>query len=529
MVNSIKILDFINGNDDEAVSSLHISNHFGENVNDLNLVLKAFIENHEVDLISENDSELFVRRNDQTSIAIQNRLLKRKRRRLWNFVVSAATIIGLVAGVFGILGISIFDIWNICCAQADLPMIEQTDKKPKIIGIYPRDYFGKNQRDGLNKSISNGDDLGIINIDFLSIDEMKSNKFKQLEDTLIALLQNENIIAIAGPPITESADDALNLFARVNTKVPIFMTTAAPRKHLRWDEFTKKLNLFRIGTGIDDRATSLSFFLERQAIIAKTAILVEENRNSSDSTYGEMFYQYVSNSQHLKKFKEEGRIGVFKYDRNDINNYDSIFNSLIRKYQSVFLFGVGKPYMQTINKYYKDKSRKFLPIFGGYMFGYALNEELEDKKPSSILQDKIFEITDLDLFREESNSNSITKFKDIYTGFHPGLRDEASYFDVGICISKSYNLLRKTLSNQIEEYDPSRNILFTQPALDSLNKILHQETFDGVSSRIKFNRKGLNEGYELRTAMFDPKEAKWEKKTNDEINEIALRNEISEE
>ena len=84
-----------------------------------------------------------------------------------------------------------------------------SDRVPKIIGIYPNNIFGLNQKEGLIKSLNDKNNLDIIHLDFLTYKEMKSEKFGNLLDSLKVLLEKENIIAVAGPPITEIADDAL--------------------------------------------------------------------------------------------------------------------------------------------------------------------------------------------------------------------------------------------------------------------------------------------------------------------------------
>ncbi|WP_167611725.1 hypothetical protein [Maribellus sediminis] len=396
------------------------------------------------------------------------------------------------------------------------PTVIYSDESPKIIGIYPKDIFGLNQKEGLVKSLDNNKiGIDLIHMDFLSYNEMKSEKFNGLLDSLKTLLLNENIIAIAGPPITECADDALKVIEETKSKVPVFNTSAAPQSFLKWNEYNKKINLYRIGTGTDDRARSMAEFLKRHTNdIKKTALLVETN-HSRLKTYGEIFLdEMIKASPELVSFTESGLIKVFYFDRSNIDEYDSLFNSIKYDYNSIFLFGVGEPYSHTIDKYYKGSfSEDSLAMFGGYMFGYALNDEL-NKSKSDIINERIFEITDLNLGRSEGIDApmQVNKFRSEFGGFHPGLRDEASYYDIGLCMIQALAILRDSLNAS-----PSKNIKFNEETLNYLNKILKQNTFNGISNEIRFDARGINSKSILKTAVYDSINNKWKSMHRDSI------------
>ena len=387
--------------------------------------------------------------------------------------------------------------------------VEYIKKSPKIIGIYPKDIFGVNQKEGLvaaQNDYNNGIDL--IHLDFLSYTELKSGRIEKLEDTLDYLLEHENILAIVGPPITESVDEVLNLLFDKNTKIPIFNTSAASKQYLNWPRLIQKLNLFRIGTGTDDRAKSMADFLKKHSSgIKKTLILLETNPDG-EPTYGETFLHELNlASPEFVNYTSSGEIVVEEYSRTDMQTLNDAFRDNYKHFNAVFLFGVGTPYRWIIDNFYRGAiSPDSLPKFGGYMFGYALNDELESNA-SNIVNNRVFEITDLDLLATAGLGPSTTQrvFTRGFGELHPGLRDEASYFDVGICINEAYNqLLSRIETPQLSSY-PS----FTGDAVSELVKILKSTTYDGVSGPINFDKNGQNTRTILRTAVFDSERNEW--------------------
>ena len=388
------------------------------------------------------------------------------------------------------------------------PKLVYSEKNPKVIGIYPNDLFGINQKNGLIEAIKYySNDIDVIHLDFLSYKEMKSESFQKLTDSLKTLLEKENIIAISGPSITECTDDVLKAIKDTKSQVPIFISSAAPRDFLKWDDFRKSINLYRIATGIDDRAESLANFLKEHSHLKKTALLIETNK-STKKTYGELFFdQILKKSENFSSYQEEGKITVYYYDRSHINEYDLLFNSIKSDYKTIFLLGVGNQFKYTIDKYYRgDYPAEGLPKFGGWMYGYAMNDELA-KSNTNIIDNKIFEITDLNLKRifDIDITGSINVFRSKFGGFHPGLRDEAFSFDAGHCIVNAYKALKTN-----NDHNPSEYLFFNNETLFYYKKLIDNpsEPFDGISSKIIF-LDGLNTSRSLSCAIYDALNNKW--------------------
>ena len=274
------------------------------------------------------------------------------------------------------------------------------------------------------------------------------------------------------------------------------------------------MNLYRIGTGTDDRANSLAGFLKRHSNgIKKTAILVETNKNNL-KTYGEVFYdEMIKASPEFVSFEQSGHIKKILFDRSDLKEFDSIFNSIKSDFNAILFLGVGEYYNHIINKYYKGAyPSDSLAKFGGYMFGYALNEELE-KPYSDIVNNRVFEITDLNLARSGFDAPAIVnKFRSEFGGFHPGLRDEASYYDIGLCLSQALSILKDSLN-----VPSSRHIEFNRETLIYFNKILKENRFEAISNNISFDAQGLNSKSILKTAIYDSLTNSWKPIHRDSI------------
>ena len=400
-----------------------------------------------------------------------------------------------------------------------LPVLSNTTKSPKIIGIYPKDAFGINQKRGLIEAVKyNSSEIELIHLDFLSYNEMKSKSQTSLIDSLKKYLINENIVAISGPSITECTDDVLKAIKETKSKAPIFISSAAPRDFLNWNEYRKSINLYRIATGVDDRAQSLANFLEQSSNIKKTAVLVEKNSNSH-KTYGEIFLdEILKKSKNFKQYQEEGKISILYYKRDDLSEYNRIFNSIKSEYNTILLLGVGKQFKYTVDNYYKGQFlENDLPKFGGWMFAYTMNDELK-KENSSMINNKIFEITDFNLrtFSMDINSESINTFISRFGTLQPGLRDEAFSFDSGNFVVSIYNSMKRNT-----DFEGTNYIKFNDEALEYLNYLIsnQEKPFEGVSNQIFFSE-GLNTSRSLNCVIYDSVNNKWKQIEKNELMEL---------
>jgi hypothetical protein len=177
----------------------------------------------------------------------------------------------------------------------------------------------------------------------------------------------------------------------------------------------------------------------------------------------------------------------------------TFFQVLSNDFNAILFLGVGEFYNHTINKYYKGAyAADSLAKFGGYMFGYALNGERLTPK-SELVNSRVFEITDLNLARSGFDAPSVfNKFRSEFGGYHPGLRDEASYYDIGLCLSQALSILHDKLN-----VPSSRNIELNEETIVYFNEILKASRFNAISNEISFDAQGLNSKSVLKTAIYD--------------------------
>jgi len=388
-----------------------------------------------------------------------------------------------------------------------------TAEKMKVIGIYPSDIFGIDQKLGLHKAMEHsGFNFEIIDLDFLSYQEMKTGKTKPLQDSLRVLLKRDNIACIIGPSITECSLEILKLVFETQSKVPIFITSAASEQLLNWDFYGGYLNLFRTGTGIDTRAKLINNFLKKDRIPGKSLFLVEHHPTTT--AFGELYMQELTKrAESIKSAVEEGKIEILSYptSKDSLRVLHQMLKPIFSQYDFCFILGVGSQFSMLLDSFYRgEKGIRKLPKFGGWMNGYALNKELQ-KRATDIANNKIFEITDLDINRS-SGSNRPNEFKylaqfehDFNSELHPGLRDFAITYDAAICLIETY----KSLINAQNSANFAQNLRFDNNAYALLAARMKSLEFEAVSSTIRFDPKGINTSSGLFGALFDAQENKW--------------------
>ncbi len=397
--------------------------------------------------------------------------------------------------------------------KGKLEQLRFTDESMKVIGIYPSDIFGIDQKLGLHKAMEHsGFNFEIIDLDFLSFTEMKAGKIRPLLDTLHSLLQHQNIACIIGPSITECSTEILKLMFESESRVPIFVTSAASEQFLDWNFYSTYLNLFRTGTGIDTRARLINNFLKNEKIQTRSLFLVEHNPTTT--SFGELYLQELTNrSEVINAALQDGKINTLRYAsaKDSVSHLMNTLKSVMGNYDYCFMLGVGNQFKLVIDSFYRgENSIEHLPKFGGWMNGYTLNKELQ-KSRSDILNNKIFEITDIDISRSSGNNRNneykyLTQFKhDFDADVHPGMRDLAITYDAAICLIETY----KSLINTEHRGTFARSLRFDPATSAILADRMKSMEFEAISSTIRFNDQGVNTASGLFGAVYDSNENKW--------------------
>jgi hypothetical protein len=390
--------------------------------------------------------------------------------------------------------------------------IQFTNEAPQVVGIYPKDTFGPDQKKGLHAGFDKaGLGFKIVDIDFLSTGQMKKGDIQLLLDTLQFLIKSEKVIAIVGPSVTECTDDILNLMLKLNSKIPIFITSAASQDFLNWKKFSNNIHLFRTGSGIDQRADLIANFLKETDITKNSLFLIEDNREHK--TFGRMYYeQLITRSEILNNAITYHHIDTLYYNLDDFARVYNYLNKKISKYECIFILGVGECFTKIVDSFYVPcKYKGKLPKIGGWMNAYSLNERL-GKLEAQLYNNKIFEITDINLHRalnyDVSPDKNIRNFeKFIGRRLNPGARDMAIAYDAAICITETYQAINDSLS----KYRTHEFLQLNNETLNIFASLMKSIPFEGVLSRVRFTKEGVNENISMDCAYYDSAINQWQR------------------
>lgn len=380
------------------------------------------------------------------------------------------------------------------------PQISYTDKKPKIIGIYPKDLFGPLQKDGLwfGKGEYCDDDVEIIDINKDGFSKLKDKDISSMMSSLKRYLDSENIMSISGPSITEITKNIMNV-NRDTKNVPIFITSAAPKRYLDWDVYKKEMPLFRISTGVDVRARDVSRFIE--LIIdkpGKMRFLVQEGENGIKS-FGQIFLDEIKN-EHDDFLKNEGsgHIEVVYFKRNDFEVIDINERVYFEGTSFVFYLGVGHDYKNIVKNIYKENIAHPVlkrPKLITWMHSHTIDKEIRNH---SYYYSDIIEITDLDITAYLGKPDSYFEFEQYFAEIGPNKRDEAFSFDAAMVICSAYENLKSKVDIPFNNY-----IKFDEVGIKFLEREINDLVVEGVTGNIHFRNDGSNSFGKLVFSKFN--------------------------
>ena len=403
--------------------------------------------------------------------------------------------------------------------------IETTENAPVILSIFPNDEggFGQLHYEGLTEGVKFFENkynrqIEIIPLNQSSLNEMKNDDIGILIDRLRYYLEEKNVLAIHGPPVTECTSKILQEVYDSGKNIPIFVTSAAPKNLVKWDEIRRKVPLFRISTGVDDRAGHIADFIDDLLIRHenKMILLIEKNKNGVQ-TFGEKFYTEVDElSKNLNKYRNNNdpslnRIDVIEFYRDELEKLSTKLTEsrYLEGENVIYLLGVGSQYKFLVEDLYKVIPNKKIPKaqFGGWMNSYAIDKKFRE---GNYHLDKLFEITDLYIDHTVPMNERQRNFQEVFNKkVNPSLRDQAFSFDVGYVIYESYNKLCEKYSSNLS---PTNHLKLTNELRTELEQVLGTESFAGVSGNIGFdlNKGGTNQQGKLQYSRFNPSIKDWE-------------------
>ena len=388
-------------------------------------------------------------------------------------------------------------------------VLNTTQKSPTIIGIYPSDNFGIDQVKGLEAAFSNTAlPISYNHMNQFSTKQLKSKDgSNKLMNKLNKLIQNENVLGIVGPSITECTDDVLKSLDEINSKIPVFILSAASDEFLGWSKKRENLNLYRIGSSISKRAEDFGRVLSKSSRIGKVVMIVEKNLKTPDIvSFGELFYHELKKNKELKSLLDDGTIKRIYYESDSEVCKESISSAFKEAIsfgaEYVFSIGVGSEIKHIVEEFYKEKNPD-LPKYGGWMHGYMLNDEL--LADSSLINGaKIFEITDIN-FNTSIKSSHTEYFETLFGKLHPGHRDIALTYDAATILISSLERMYKDSETPLSDKIKLDSSVYMYLA----NEYIESESFNLTIMNGKFVD-GQNSSLQLQMGLFEPETMSWE-------------------
>ncbi len=201
---------------------------------------------------------------------------------------SILAVIALVS-----LGIAVYQAWN--WVRERLPHSHPFPANPVVISVQPEGEFGDLRADGLTRGLNTTASLGVVRIT-ATIADMKARRIDGMIGELRKRLAEHNVIAVVGPSISECTVDILDCVQSSGVKIPVIIESSSPRESLGWD--ARPFPLFRLSSGIDERAFEVAQFARRLAGSGATVAFLIERVPSAES-YGELLYKHTRG--HLDK------------------------------------------------------------------------------------------------------------------------------------------------------------------------------------------------------------------------------------
>lgn len=380
------------------------------------------------------------------------------------------------------------------------------DTTPVVVGIYPSNAFGPSQRQGLHAALeSETRDVRLVDLE-APLGDMKTKNAGELLEQLDELLDTGSVSAIVGPPITEFIGQVLDVVEDHPNPPAIFLTTAASRKAVGWNE--RDLNIFRVGSGVNERAQDFAG-LARLLIASdlKMTFLVERVANQSHASYGEVFFDAIAEElPEWAEWAEASKISRLDYDRGEIlkrlRTIDS--DALFGDNRLIFVLGLGGDYSKMIQEFYSVENPDRNAVLASWMTAYALDKPFAEQ---AYQYRQIVDLTDVGALSITTNlSPDVQRFIEQFGDIRPAMRDLALTYDTGRVI---VHALRE--AHQRDDLETMADLT------TELARVVQDRGFQGVFGDIRFEPDGQNRGGgrdPVYVMMYDPGQDVWRQVTD---------------
>ncbi|MEP0393076.1 MAG: TIR domain-containing protein [Erythrobacter sp.] len=372
------------------------------------------------------------------------------------------------------------------------------EDKAIVLGIYPNESFGIQQSNGLKASLEGFPALMVQDLE-APISAMKGREAPEVIADLRTFLDERNVVAIIGPSITEFTPQVLKVIEESGQRPAIVLTTAGSRADLGWND--SDLPIFRVGSGVDERAAQFKALAER-AISQGIGItfMIETNPDSDAKTYGELFFDRVSEvlgESNLENWSSDGQVNTRTFIRGSINDAFSTpeEQAILDENRLIVIMGLSGDFRDLASSQFREDQ----PARRAILASWNNSHQVQAVSEMTALQtERLIDMTDV---FESADYNGekpveIAQFEGLFGPISPRWRLEAVAFDSGVIV--------KQAANEIEG----------EITADALVAVLRSRSFNGVTGRIFFNSTGQNTGdagglQRFYNVSYDPNSQAW--------------------
>ena len=400
----------------------------------------------------------------------------------------------LGAGALSVLalGVLAFSMLGLGGRSAPPPPDDMT---PVVLGIYPSDSFGVDQARGLVAAFNDTPSVMVQDL-AAPLDAMKGRNAPDVIEGLRTFLAERNVVAIVGPSITEFTPEVLSVVEESGRTPAIVLTTAASRQDIGWNE--TDLPLFRVGSGVDERAEQFAKLAENTIGGGMELVLLYEKLpNSNETTYGQLFFQRITeNMPRWQEWSDRNQVRSISYTRGAIMDSFSRprLRALFDERKMIIVVGLSSDYSDLVSNFYRSEDPRRAAILGGWNTSKAvqnLSKELDFQHTM------LFDMTDVLFSPPDTRAlPDLRRFRDEFGELTPALRQEAVAYDSGLVVKQAITQIEGEITS------------------DQVVDILRNQRFNGITGEIVFGEIGQNIGEAggtrpLHSLSYDPAASDW--------------------
>ncbi|MFU7528834.1 TIR domain-containing protein [Qipengyuania sp. ASV99] len=374
------------------------------------------------------------------------------------------------------------------------------DMTPVVLGIYPDESFGIDQADGLRAAFSDTPSVMVRDL-AASLDAMKGRNAPELIEGLKTNLAERNVIAIVGPSITEFTPEVLRVVEESGRRPAIVLTTAGSRQDIGWDD--SDLPLFRVGSGVDERAEQFARLAQNTVASGVELILLYESvPNSDELTYGELFFKRITERlPDWQQWSDQKQVRSISYVRGEIMEKASLprIRPIFDQNKMIIVVGLSGDFRELVENLYRAGDPPRAALLGGWNSSGVLQEI---SRTTAIQHTRLFDMTDV--YRSPADTRGLpdsVRFQETFGILTPALRQEAVAYDSGLVIKQAVNQMEGEVT------------------AEKLVEILRGQRFNGVTGEISFSEETASWGQNIGQAggmrplynlRYDPAATSWQ-------------------